>query len=397
MTSSTETAAPGDTAAPLGFVTTMLFAVACGALAANIYYAQPLVALIGEAMGLPASAESFVFTAVQLGYAVGLVFLVPLGDVMENRRLILATMVLNVVALGGLALAPGLSALFAMLLIVGLTSAAAQMIVPLAASLAPASRRGAVVGNVMTGLLTGIMLARPVSSFLADLVGWRGVFGLAAAVVSVIAIAGLAAFPHRQPAGRHRYFAVIGSLAGLMRTQPVLRRRSLYQAAMFMAFTIFWTASPIVLLRQGYSPSDIALFALAGVAGVFAAPVAGRLADRGYARPGTALSLALGTVAFLIAWYGETSFWLLIAAGIVIDLGVQGNMLFSQREIFQLDETIRNRLNAVYMTTFFVGGAVGSALTSPMLETFGWTGTCIVGGAVPLLALAWFAVSEGRG
>jgi len=389
-------AATQDAPAPIGFAATMLFAVACGALAANLYYAQPLVALIGEAMGLSAAAESTIFTAVQIGYALGLVFLVPLGDLVENRRLILATMALNVVALAGLALAPGLSALFAMLLIVGLTSAAAQMIIPLAASLAPAHRRGAVVGNVMTGLIAGIMLARPVSSFLADHIGWRGVFGLSAVVIAAVAVAGSFVLPRRQPAGGHHYFAAIGSVARLLITEPVLRRRSLYQAAMFSAFTIFWTATPIILLRQGYSPSAVALFALAGVAGVFAAPVSGRLADRGYTRPGTILSIGLGVATFALAWIGEHSFWLLVIAGIVIDLGVQGNMLLSQREIFQLDEAIRSRLNSAYMTTFFLGGAAGSALTSPILETFGWTGICLVGGVVPAAALVYCAVAEPR-
>ena len=176
--------------------------------------------------------------------------------------------------------------------------------------------------------------------------------------------------------------------------QPVLRRRSLYQAAMFSSFSIFWTAAPIILLRQGYSSSQVALFALAGVAGVFAAPIAGRLADRNYIRPGTILSIGLGVLSFALAWFGENTFWMLVLAGIVIDLGVQGNMVLSQREIFQLDEAIRSRLNSAYMTTFFIGGAIGSALTSPMLETFGWTGICLLGGLVPLAALAWFAVAE---
>jgi predicted MFS family arabinose efflux permease len=394
---STPGAAPRAAApASIGFAATMLFAVACGALAANLYYAQPLVALIGDSMGLSVSAESTIFTAAQLGYVIGLVFLVPLGDIVENRRLIVATMALNVVALAGLAFAQGLTALFAMLLIVGLTSTAAQVIVPLAASLAPAARRGTVVGNVMTGLITGIMLARPVSSFLADYVGWRGVFGLSAAVVAAVLVAGLFIIPRREPGGQHKYHALIGSLGKLMVEQPVLRRRSLYQAAMFSSFSIFWTAAPIILLRQGYSSSQVALFALAGVAGVFAAPIAGRLADRNYIRPGTILSIGLGVLSFVLAWFGENTFWMLVLAGIVIDLGVQGNMVLSQREIFQLDEAIRSRLNSAYMTTFFIGGAIGSALTSPVLERFGWTGICLLGGLVPLAALAWFAIAERR-
>lgn len=390
-------AAPRDEAArPIGAATAWLFAFACGALAANLYYAQPLVALIADSMGLSASVESSIFTAAQLGYALGLVLFVPLGDIVENRRLILATMALNVVSLVGLALAPGLATLFAMMLVVGVTSTAAQMIVPLAASLAPAEERGAVVGNVMTGLLAGIMLARPVSSFLADHLGWRGVFGASAVLVAGLTVAALFLVPRRTPQGRHGYFQLIGSLAVLQAREPVLRRRSICHAAMFGVFSVFWTAAPILLLRQGYSPSAVALFALAGVSGVLAAPVAGRLADRGHGYLGSSVAISFGILAFVIAWFGETSFWLLVAAGIVIDLGVQANMVFSQREIFQLDDKIRSRLNAAYMTSFFLGGALGSALTSPILEHFGWTGICLLGGLVPLAALGYFAVAEPR-
>jgi len=385
-----------ETPAPIGFSTSLLFAIACGALAGNIYYAQPIVALIADGMGIPASAESLVFTTVQFGYAIGLLFLVPLGDLFENRKLILALMALNVASLAGLALAPGLSMLFAMLLIVGITSTGAQVIVPLAASLAPAARRGQVVGNVMTGLFVGVLLARPVSSFLADHFGWRGVFVYSAVLIAGLAAWSVFAIPRRAPQGRHAYLRLIGSLAGLMVTQPVLRRRAAYQTAMFGVFTVFWTASPIVLLRQGYSPSQIAFFALAGVSGVLAAPVAGRLADRGYVRPGTAVALCLGMLTFALAWVSDANYWVLMVAGVLIDFGVQGNMVLSQREIYQLDESIRGRLTSAYMTTFFLGGAAGSALTSPILETFGWTGICLLGGLVPLAALAYFAVAEPR-
>lgn len=401
MRSTTEETPGGGTphhraGAAIGRTTTLLFAVACGALAANLYYAQPLVALIGEGIGLSASAESLIFTTAQIGYAVGLVFLVPLGDLVENRKLILATMGLNVACLAGLALAPGMATLFAMMLIVGLTSTAAQMIVPLAANLAPAAQRGTVVGNVMTGLLAGIMLARPISSFLADHIGWRGVFGLSAVVMCMLIAVAFFIVPRRIPKGEKGYFRLIGSLAKLPLHQPVLRRRSLYHASMFAAFSIFWTAAPIILLRQGYSPTAVALFALAGVTGVLAAPVSGRLADRGHTHWGSIIAISVAISSFIIAWFGQHVFWLLVLAGMVLDVAVQANMIFSQREIFALDEGIRNRINAVYMTTFFLGGAIGSALTSPLLETFGWTAICIAGGGAPAAALVYFLMAERR-
>ncbi|EAU41884.1 putative transporter protein [Fulvimarina pelagi HTCC2506] len=400
MAATSESAVPAETheRGGIGTLLTTLFAFACGALAANLYYAQPLVALIGTDTGLSVSLESFIVTAAQAGYAIGLVCLVPLGDILENRKLILGTMGLNLLSLAGLALLPGLGSLFAMTLVVGVTSVAAQMIVPLAANLAPANQRGAVVGNVMTGLLGGILLARPIASFLADYVGWRGVFGVSGLAIGIILVIGFFFIPHRQPSGGKGYGELIGSLGRLFLTEPVLRRRGLYHAAMFAAFSVFWTAAPIILLREpfGFSSTEVALFTLAGVLGVFAAPVAGRLADRGHTRTGTIVAIALAIFAFVLAWFGETTFWPLLLAGIVIDLGVQANLVLGQREIYQLDESIRNRLNAVYMTTFFLGGALGSALASPLLENFGWTAICLVGGGMPAAALAYFALVEGR-
>ncbi|MEN3794612.1 MFS transporter [Fulvimarina sp. MAC3] len=396
--SETATNRSADEPRGIGTLLTTLFAFACGALAANLYYAQPLVALIGADTGLPVALESFIVTASQAGYAIGLILLVPLGDILENRKLIMATMGLNLVSLAGLALLPGLAALFAMTLLVGLTSVAAQMIVPLAANLAPASQRGAVVGNVMTGLLGGILLARPIASFLAEYVGWRGVFGLSGVAVAIVLAIGVFVIPHRQPPAGKGYGELIGSLGRLFVKEPVLRRRGLYHAAMFASFSVFWTAAPIILFRApfNFSSTEVALFTLAGVFGVFAAPVAGRLADRGHVRTGTTIAISLAIIAFVLAWFGETTFWPLLLAGIVIDLGVQANLVLGQREIYELDESIRNRLNAVYMTTFFLGGALGSALASPILESFGWTAVCLVGGGMPAAALAYFALVEGR-
>lgn len=401
MTDSTDSPAAtsaGSGGPRVGRMLTLLFAAACGVLVANLYYAQPLIALIGHSTGMPAAAESSLVTVTQLGYAAGLVLLVPLGDIFENRRLIMATMALNVVSLAGLALIPGLWPLFAMMFVVGATSCAAQMIVPLAASLTAPRRRGAVVGNIMSGLLTGIVLARPLSSFLAGYVGWRGVFGLSAAAVAAVLIGGAAIFPRRRPAADHSYGELLRSLWRLFVEMPVLRRRSLYHAAMFGAFSLFWTGAPSVLLRPpfNFSTTQVALFTLAGVLGVFAAPIAGRLADRGHVRQGTIAAMSLVIVSFAIAALGRVRFWPLLVTGIVMDLGVQANVVFGQREIYQLDERIRNRLNAVYMTTFFLGGALGSALTSPLLESVGWYGVCALGAAMPAVALAYFLLVEGR-
>ncbi|BDA85556.1 MFS transporter [Aureimonas sp. SA4125] len=384
--------------AGLGAGLTVLFAFTCGALAANLYYAQPLVGLIGDSVGLGPSAESWIVTASQIGYCAGLIALVPLGDVFVSRRVILATMTANVASLLGLALAPGLFALFALTLIVGITSTAAQMLVPLAASMAPPERRGSVVGNVTSGLLGGILLARPLSSFLAEYIGWRGVFGASAAVISMLLVAAFFLLPERRPTATKSYSALIASLGRLFVDQPLLRRRALYHAAMFASFSLFWTGAPLILLAEpyGFSPGGVALFALSGVLGVFAAPVAGQLADRGHSRVGTIGAMLAAIVGFGLALFGETSLAALVAAGILVDLGVQANLVIGQREIFALDENIRSRLNAVYMATFFTGGAIGSALTSPVLHAFGWKGVCVLGLGFPAFALGYFLLGERR-
>lgn len=388
-------AEPGA-AAGLGPGMTVLIAFACGALAANLYYAQPLVAFIGASIGLGRAAESAIVTASQIGYGIGLILLVPLGDVFENRKLILSTMAANILCLAGLALLPGAVALFALTLVVGITSTAAQMLVPLAANLAPAATRGRTVGNVMSGLLAGILMARPLSSFLAGHIGWRGVFGVSACVILALFLAGLFLFPTRRPAHAGSYRALIASLGRLFVREPLLRRRSLYHATMFAAFSMFWTGAPLVLLgpAYGFGPSAVALFALSGVLGVFAAPVAGRLADRGHSRAGTVAAIVIVIAGFALALLGTHSLAALVAAGILVDLGVQANLVIGQREIFSLGEGVRNRLNAVYMATFFAGGALGSAVTSPVLETFGWTGLCILGFGFPALALAHILVAD---
>lgn len=382
----------------LGRGATLAMAATAGALAANLYYAQPVVALIGQDLGMSPALESLVVTAAQIGYAAGLVLLVPLGDVVSNRRLILASLSACILGLVGLALAPATPWLFAAMLLVGLTSVGAQMIVPLAAHFAAPHERGRVVGNVMTGLLGGILLARPLSSFAAGFLGWRAIFWISAAALGLLGLVAARLFPERRPAHRQSYAQLLRSLGTLFRTQPVLRRRALIHAMMFASFALFWTGAPLLLLGEPFhlSPQGVALFALSGVLGVVAAPLAGRLADRGHARIGTIGALALAALAMALAWAGAGSLAALVLAGILLDFGVQANLVIAQREIFLLDATIRNRLNAAFMATFFMGGALGSALTSPLMAAFGWHAVAGLTLLFPLLALAYFLLGERR-
>jgi predicted MFS family arabinose efflux permease len=370
-----------------------LMAAACGIVVANIYYAQPLIGMIGPAIGLSTHDASLIVSLTQLGYAIGLVLLVPLGDLLENRALVVWTIAASIPALllAGFAHSGGVMLLAA--LCIGITSVAVQMLIPMAAHLTPEDRRGRVVGNIMSGLLFGILLARPVSSVIADVASWRLVFFLSAIVMAGLAVLLRLALPQRQPRARQAYGALLVSLFVLPVQLPLLRQRAAYQAALFVGFSLYWTGVPLLLARDyGFSQAGIAAFALVGAGGALIAPVAGRLADRGYLRQGTVFGLLSVTAAFLVALAGGLAHSLVLLAlgGVLLDAGVQTNMVFSQRAIYTLAPEIRSRLNGIFIAIFFLGGAAGSAVTSWMMARFGWPGLCALGAVLPVLALGYF-------
>lgn len=384
--------------APPGWLVFFL-AASCGIIVANIYYAQPLVGLIAPAVHLGRRMASLMVTLTQLGYAAGLLLLVPLGDIVENRRLLTLTVGSSVPALliagvagqGGVFLAAGA--------LVGVTSVAVQMLVPLAANLSPDHLRGRIVGNVMSGLLAGILLARPVASLIADTLGWRAVFFISAAVMAALALAMRLVLPQRRPTADHPYFELLKSLLALPFNTPLLRRRAAYQAAAFGAFSLYWTATPLLLAQHfGFTQRGIAVFALVGAAGALAAPVSGRLADRNLGRPGTVVALLAVLVAFVLAAWGGLSHSVLVLAvsGVLLDAGVQANLVFSQRAIYALAPQMRSRMNGIFMAIFFFGGAAASALVSPVMARFGWPGICVIGVLLPSLALLYFGLHTLR-
>jgi predicted MFS family arabinose efflux permease len=248
------------------------------------------------------------------------------------------------------------------------------------------------VGNVMSGLLAGILLSRPVASMIADLFGWRAVFG-AAAIGSAVLIGLLAwLLPERRPARGPNYVQLIASLPVLLAATPVLQRRGAYQATLFAAFSLFWTAAPLELARLGYTQRGISLFALAGAAGALAAPIAGRLADRGWGRAMTGLSLGMAASSFLVAKAGgESAIATLMAAAILLDFAVQSCLVIGQRAIYTLHAHLRSRLTGLFIAVFFLGGAAGSAFASPAFVSGGWPLVTWIGFALPLLALLGFA------
>lgn len=374
-----------------------LLAAACGLIAANIYYAQPLAGPISAALGLSPQATGLIVTLTQIGYGAGLLLIVPLGDLIENRRLTLIMLGVATLGLLGAALSPHALPFLVAALFIGLGSVAVQVLVPYAAHMAPEASRGRVVGNVMSGLMLGIMLVRPVSSFIAQLWSWHAVFLASAGAMMALALILARALPQRIPTSKLRYGELLASMGHLAAAMPILQRRALYHACLFGAFSLFWTTAPLLLAGPQFhlSQGGIALFALAGVAGAVAAPIAGRIADRGWSRPATALAMLAVAGAFLmthIAPEGSTlALGLLVAAAILLDFGVSANMTLGQRAIFSLGAEFRSRLNGLYMATFFVGGAIGSAVGGWAHAQGGWPLASWIGFAFPIVALAYFA------
>jgi predicted MFS family arabinose efflux permease len=398
---------PAATATPAADISpgmTRLLAVSAGLIVANLYYAQTLVGPISLATGLSAQAAGLVVTLTQVGYALGLLFIVPLGDLLENRRLVFCALLGTAAALLAAALSTNAWLFLAAALGIGLGSVAAQVLVPFAAHLAREETRGQAVGKVVSGLLLGIMLARPVASLVADVAGWHAVFGGAAAVIMVLAFVLRSRLPQRAPTHALSYRKLIASLRTLLVSTPLLRRRAAYHAGLFGAFSLFWTVTPMMLEgpRFHLSQTGIAIFALVGMAGAIASPIAGRLADAGHTLPATAAALVLGVLGFALPLYQpasrELAIGVLVVASIVLDMAVAANLVLGQRAIFSLGAEVRSRLNGIYFALFFGGGALGSALGAWVFARHGWNAALLAGMAFPAAALLyWLGELPGRG
>jgi len=376
---------------------TLLLAFSCGLIVANIYYAQPLIGPISAELGLRPQLAGLLVTMSQIGYGVGLLLIVPLGDLVENRRLVISVMAVGAVALASAALASQPLAFLTAALLIGLGSVSVQILIPYAGHLAPEATRGRAVGNVTAGLMLGIMLARPVASLVAAHSSWHVIYAASALAMVALAVVLRFTLPPRQPTARLSYGQLLGSMVRLMRTTPALRRRGLYQAALFGSFSLFWTTSPLLLAGPDFrlSQSGIALFAFAGVIGAVTAPIAGRVADRGWTWPATIVAMLVSAGGFVVTWLfplGSTaSLAMLVVAAIAIDCGVQLNLILGYRVLFVLGAESRSRLNGLYMTTFFIAGAAGSAIGAWAYAYGGWALASSIGFALPLLALAYLA------
>ncbi|MET3505325.1 MFS transporter [Halalkalibacter oceani] len=379
-----------------------IIATACGVIVANIYYSQPLVGPISASLGLTSEAAGLIVTLTPIGYGLGLLLLVPLGDMVENRKLVSGLLFFTTIALVVAGVVKSVIPFLAASLLIGLGSVAAQMLVPFAAHLSPEATRGRNVGNVMSGLLLGIMLARPVSSMMAEYWGWRSVYYFSATAILVLAVILIRTLPVRKPVTTTKYPQLLGSMFYLLKTTPILRRRAIYHACLFGTFSLFWTTVPLLLTGPvfSFSHQGVALYALLGVSGALAAPVAGRLADRGWIRPATGVALVLVVISIVLPLViqGGSTFALitLVAAAILLDMGVSANLVLGQRAIFSLSGEIRSRLNGIFMAIFFAGGAIGSAVGGWAYARGGWETTLLIGLALPVLALIYYA-GEFRG
>lgn len=371
-------------------------AIACGLIVANIYYAQPLIGPISASLGLSPGAAGLIVTMSQIGYGLGLLLIVPLGDLFENKKLVLSCVGLCAAALIGAATANSAAPFLVAALFIGLGSVAVQMLIPFASHLAPPGQAGRVIGNLLGGLMFGIMLARPVSGIVTQLGSWHTIFYLSAACMVVLFVLLSRALPERRPESRLSYVLLISSMLKMMITVPVLRRRALYHACLFGTFSLFWTTIPLLLAGPLFNldQAGIALFALAGVAGAIAGPIAGRVADKGWIRPATGIAILAVAVAFLVTQLvdtgTQTELGLLCIAAIVLDFGVAANLTLGQRALFGLAPEFRSRLNGMYMSTFFVGGALGSGIGAWSFSHGGWSLTAWIGISLPAAALLYF-------
>jgi predicted MFS family arabinose efflux permease len=376
----------------------ILFAVAGGAAVGSLYYAQPLLDIIARDLHVGEGAAGLLVTATQIGYAVGIVFIVPLGDRHNRRNLVPLMMLISAVALIGCAVAPNIIVLTIALVAVGLTTVSGQILVPFAGDLSDEATRGRVVGIVVSGLLTGILAARIVSGLIAGVAGWRLVFVVAAVLMVVLAALLYSQTPIVPAKTSVSYKVLLRSIATIIRREPLLRVVMVFGAIGFATFTMFWTALTFLLSgpSYNYSPTVIGLFGVAGLLGTMAAQTAGRLHDRGRSVIGTGLSWILAIASWVTSDLGAHSLaWLLVGI-LALDIATQARNIMNQAQIFAISADARSRINTAYVAGNFVGGAIGSIAATLLWATGGWNAVMIAGGALSLAGFVlWLATRTG--
>lgn len=379
----------------------LILAAATGATVANMYYAQPLLHTLGRAFHVSTGTSGLLVTISQIGYVLGLAFLVPLGDLVERRALITNSMLCIAVAQAVACVAPALDVFAVGLLVVGVGSCAAQVIVPMSSHLAAEHERGKVVGTVMSGLLLGVLASRTLSGLIAEAFGWRTVFGVAAVLMLTLALVLRRALPKVQPNSSLPYRAALRSIVTLVRDEPVLRQRMLLGACSMGCFSVLWTSLAFLLSgvhgsQYHYSNAVIGLFGLAGIAGACAAQLAGRLADRGHGLIVTTGALTVLLLSWGVLYLGKSSVIVLILGIMALDLGAQGTQISNQAAIYKLHPDARSRITTPYMVAFFLGGTALSAVTGALYAADGWGAVCLLGTGTSLVSLAAWLASGSR-
>jgi predicted MFS family arabinose efflux permease len=380
-----------------------LMAVTCAVTVGNLYYAQPLLHSIGGSLRVSQGSASLLVTVGQLGYAAGLLFIVPAGDIMRRRPLLTGMLACCAITLAGAALAPSLPVLDAAVALCCVTSVVVQMLVPYAATLASDDERSRVIGTLMGGLLIGILLSRTFAGVVAGFAGWRAVYGTAAVFMALTAVMLRRALPDHGPQLAISYREQLRGVLDIARTEPALRWRSLIAACGFGSFACFWTTVTFLLSgpQYGFSQLDFGLFALVGAAGAITSLAGGRALDKrpGLRWPATGAALALLAAAYLPiglggARLGAAGLVLLIIGVLLMDACVQGTHVINQSVIYDLLPQARSRLTTVYITTMFAGGALGSAAGAQAYEHWGWTAATLVAAAFPVLGLLFWLASR---
>jgi predicted MFS family arabinose efflux permease len=375
---------------------TFLFAVAAGAAVGNLYWAQPLLDLIADDLDASTTTAGWLVTATQIGYAIGILLIVPLGDIVDRRRLVPVMMLCSAGALVACAVAPSIVVLLIAITAVGLTTVSGQILTPLAGDLAEEASRGRVVGTVASGILTGILVSRTISGLVAGVAGWRAIFVVAAVVAVALALVLYRAIPPLAPKTRMAYPALIASVWAVVAHERAVRWTLVLGATGFAAFTLFWTSLTFLLSGPPYDypVSVIGLFGLAGLAGAVAAQRAGSLHDRGWSLPATGAAWALVLASYLVGLIGGRSVVLLVAVVVVLDVALQAVGILNQLRVFAVSHEARSRLNTAYVTSNFVGGAIGSAAATVLWAAGGWTAVTLAGVVLSLFALAVWAIGR---
>lgn len=382
---------------PLSRWLVLLMAFATGVAVASNYYNQPLLQTLADEFGLSYARAGTLVTTAQVSYALGLILLVPLGDLLERRGLIVGMTLLVAAGLLLSACAPSFTMLLLGTALAGAFSSVAQVLVPFAATLAAPAERGRVVGTLMSGLLLGILLARTVAGSLSELGSWRAVYFLAAAAMTATALALWCALPRYRHPERLGYPRLLASVFALFREEPELRLYTLLGGLTFALFAMLWTPLAFLLSAEpyGYSDGVIGLFGIVGAVGALAASLAGRLADRGRAAQAITLGLALLALSWLPLGFAGGSLAALLVGVVLLDLAVQLTHVSNMNQVYRLRPEARSRINAGYMTGYFVGGALGSLSSAALYEAFGWRGVCAAGAALGVVVLGvWLALGR---